>query len=152
MNQHVEEAAAMFAEGYNCAQSVLSCCGGGMGLSRELAISLGGPFGGGIGALGETCGAVSGAIMALGLRFKANGPKDAEGKQRVYAITQEFCRKFKERHGSTLCRDLIGMDISTADGVKRARESGVFQAVCPPLVRSAAEIVEEMFAHSGERQ
>jgi C_GCAxxG_C_C family probable redox protein len=115
-----------------------------MGLSRELAIRLGGPFGGGMGSLGETCGAVSGALMALGLKFFQAGPQDAPGKQRVYALAQEFCKRFKERHASTLCRDLIGMDISTPEGQKKARDAGVFKELCPPLVRSAAEIVEEM--------
>jgi C_GCAxxG_C_C family probable redox protein len=144
MSDIVENAVAMFGEGFNCAQSVLTACSGGTGLSRELAVRLGGPFGGGMGSLGETCGAVSGALMALGLKFFQAGPQDAAGKIRVYALAQEFCKKFKERHGSQLCRDLIGMDISTADGIKKAREAGVFKALCPPLVRSAAEIVEEM--------
>ena len=144
MNQHVDKAVAMFGEGYNCAQSVLAACGEGLGLSGELAVRIAGPLGGGIGGLGETCGAVSGAVMALGLKFYQAGPQDAAGKQRVYALAREFCRKFKERHASTLCRDLIGMDISTPEGQKAAREAGVFKNLCPPLVRSAAEIVEEM--------
>ena len=146
MNQHVEEAVAMFGEGYNCAQSVLACCGGGMGLSRDLAVRLGGPFGGGMGALGETCGAVSGALMALGLKFHQAGPQDSAGKMRVYALAQEFCKRFRDRHGSTLCRDLIGMDISTPQRQQAARDAGVFKSLCPPLVRSAAEIVEEILS------
>jgi C_GCAxxG_C_C family probable redox protein len=146
MSDSVEKAVAMFGEGYNCAQSVLGGCGEGLGLSREQAVRIAGPFGGGIGALGETCGAVSGAIMALGLKFFQAGPQDAAGKQRVYALAREFCAKFKERHASTLCRELIGMDISTPEGRKAAQDAGVFKNLCPPLVRSAAEIVGEMLS------
>jgi len=147
MSENADKAEAMFREGFNCAQSVLACCGEPRGLPRDLAVRLAGPLGGGIGATGKTCGAVSGALMALGLTAVNPDPKDGEAKQKVYALTREFLRRFRERHGHTDCRDLIGCDISTPDGMKKARETGVFLSLCPPLVLSAAEIVEEMIAN-----
>jgi C_GCAxxG_C_C family probable redox protein len=146
MGEIAQQAEAMFRGGFNCAQSVLACCGDGRGVSRDAAIRLAGGFGGGIGRMGEACGAVTGAIMALGLVFASPDPLDAAAKQRIQAKTDEFIRRFRERHGAVDCRDLIGCDISAPEAMKKAREAGIFKTVCPPLVRSAAQIVEEMIA------
>ncbi len=146
MSENAAKAEAMFASGYNCAQSVLVCCGAGMGVSRDAAIRLAAPFGGGLGATGEVCGAVSGALMALGLKFAQDAPQDPAAKQRTYELARRFLDAFRKRHGTVLCRELLGCDIRTPEGQAKAREAGLFKKLCPPLVRSAAEIVEEMLA------
>jgi C_GCAxxG_C_C family probable redox protein len=149
MSENATKAEAMFASGYNCAQSVLVCCGAGMGVSRDAAIRLGAPFGGGMGAKGEVCGAVSGALMALGLKYAKDAPQDPAAKHRVYQLASRFLDAFKKRHGSVLCRDLLGCDISTPELQAKARDAGIFKKVCPPLVRSAAEIADEMLREPG---
>jgi C_GCAxxG_C_C family probable redox protein len=146
MSEKSEKAVAMFGDGYNCAQSVLGCCCEALGVPRETAVRIAGGFGGGMGGMGGTCGAVTGAYMALGLKFARTDPKDAAAKQKVYALVREFAAEFKRRYPSLLCLDLVGYDLSTPEGIQKARESGVLKTVCPPLVRSAAEIVEEMLA------
>jgi hypothetical protein len=78
--------------------------------------------------------------MALGLR---RGNDIPQGKEETYRLTQEFVRIFEERNGSILCRDLIGYDLSTVDGLQAARESEIFSLVCPALVESTAELLEE---------
>jgi C_GCAxxG_C_C family probable redox protein len=110
------------------------------------------PFGGGVahhrsyrehaGARwqGEVCGAVSGALMALGL---ARGNTTPEKKDETYRIAEEFIERFQELHESILCRELIGLDISTPDGLQNGKESGVFKSICPGLVEDAAELVAE---------
>jgi len=99
------------------------------------------PFGGGIARQGETCGAVTGALMVLGLRF---GPQAGEGKDAIYAKSQQLLGHFREQHGSILCKQLIRFDISQAVELQRARDRRVFQEICPNLVRTAARLVQNM--------
>jgi C_GCAxxG_C_C family probable redox protein len=95
--------------------------------------------------MAETCGAVSGAMMVLGLKFGSASP-GLEAKEQVYAKVREFADRFKARNGSLLCRDLIGCDISTAEGHQAAIKRNLFRTVCPKYLRNAAEILEEMFS------
>jgi C_GCAxxG_C_C family probable redox protein len=134
-----EIALTHFRQGYNCSQSTLSAFAEQLGLPLDVALRLAAPFGGGIGRQGEVCGAASGALMALGLRYgEASGDKDA--KERAYAVAAEFMRRFEERCGALRCRDLIGADMTTAEGLADARGRGVFATECPRFVAAAVEI------------
>jgi C_GCAxxG_C_C family probable redox protein len=147
MSENAAKAEAMFREGYNCAQSVLACCGGPRGLEPDLALRLGAPLGGGMGCMGETCGAVTGAFLVIGLRrFKAEA-KDVAFRRESDELVRRFTAAFKQRHKTISCRELLGFDISTPQGIEQARAAGVFKSLCPPLVRSAAEIVEDMLSN-----
>ncbi len=122
----------------NCAQAVLTAYCEEFGLDRATALRLARGFGGGMGRTGKTCGAVSGAYMVLGLRE----PKEArEGVEAVYAQIKEFNRKFIELHGSTECTALLGCDLSTPEGLARARGEGLFTTVCPGFVKTAVELL-----------
>lgn len=143
MNQS-EHAVACFKEGFNCAQAVFSTYAPQMGLERETALKIAGTFGGGMGRLGEVCGAVTGALMALGLRYGCVDAQNTEGKEEAYRLVRELADQFKARHGDILCRELLGCDISMPEGRKLAHESGLFANLCPQLVRDAAEIVGQM--------
>ena len=147
MNQ-IENAVQTFEKGYNCAQSVLSAYCQDLGLDRETAIKLTAPFGGGIARTGEVCGAVSGAIMVLGLWCGIYDVENPESEEKAYRITREFIKKFKEKNHTILCRNLIGMDISTPEGIESAREEGVFKEMCPDFIRDASEILEELMKSS----
>lgn len=142
-------AAGYFKAGYNCSQSVLMALCGRFGLDDCLAVRLATGFGVGMGR-GEACGAVSGAVMALGLFGGGGGPDGAAAKAATYARVQEFQRRFSDRHGSLRCRDLIGLDPSTPEGLGQARREGRFQSVCLPLVRTAAAIVAEVMDDAGK--
>ena len=111
------------------------------GLSDEMALKIAAPFGAGMARLGKTCGAVTGGLMALGLKYGYTAP---EGRDAAYGIAQEFMRRFEERHGSLACRELIGFDIATPGSRALAQQSGVFESICPRLVRDAAEIVASL--------
>ncbi|HIC95821.1 TPA: C_GCAxxG_C_C family protein [Candidatus Bipolaricaulota bacterium] len=144
----IEEAVSYFEEGFNCAQAILGAFGPGFGLDRELALRLASSFGGGMGRLGETCGAVTGALMALGLKY-GYGPTwagDEEAKERAYDLARSFIAEFKGRNGSVLCRELLGCDLSTPEGQRRAKEEGLHISHCPRFVRDAAEILEHLLA------
>jgi len=142
MNQ-IDLALSRFAEGFNCSQAVLSAYAEGM--DEETALKIAAGFGGGLGRMAETCGAVTRAMMVLGLKFGAVSP-DREAKERVYAKIREFADRFKARNGSLLCRDLLGCDISTPEGYEVAKEKRLVSTTCPKFVRDAAEILEEMLA------
>jgi len=140
-----DKAAEMFAQSFNCCQSVLATCGAGRGVPRDLAIRLGEGPGGGFGRMGNICGAVSGAAMAVGLKHN-RGPdaKDAAGRAEAQRCVREFMRRFEEAHGSLVCRDLVGFDISTDAGYQAARDSGAMKELCPKFIRTAVEIVEDL--------
>ncbi len=140
----VEQAVETFAKDFSCAQSVFTAFAADSDLDRETALRVAAGLGGGFGRAGETCGAVTGAILALGLRHCARPATEPTAKYQSYPAVREFLERFRGRHGSLLCRELLGCDISTPEGLKRAQDQGIVKARCPGFVRSAAEIVESL--------
>jgi len=122
-------------------QSVLSVYAEESGLDRETALKLACGFGAGMARMGETCGAVTGALMVIGLRFGSAVPGDNPAKLRTFELIGEFARQFEGRHGSLVCKELLGFDMSTPKGRETAKQPGSFEH-CPQLVQSAAEILE----------
>ena len=144
MSKNGTAAVRMFLGGYNCAQSVLACCGREYGLPRETALQVAQAFGGGIGRTGNVCGAATGALMVVGLKCSAKDAADAAAKAESGRIAQEFLARFKARSGSLLCRDIIGCDLSTPEGFKYAVESGRHKTICPKAILDAVEIIEDL--------
>lgn len=91
--------------------------------------------------MGETCGAVTGALMAIGLKYGKFTQEDKDAQKRTYELSGQFVEKFKSSHGggSILCRDLLGMDIKAPGAVKIAKE------ICPRYIKDAVEILEAIF-------
>ncbi|MBL3540146.1 MAG: C_GCAxxG_C_C family protein [Aminivibrio sp.] len=114
-----------------------------MGLSRETAVRIASGFASGM-RTGDTCGAVAGAIMVLGLRYGSEECVTAAGRAAVYGKVEKFIRRFRERNKFLLCRDLLGVDTSTSEGLAKAKELNLFRTMCPALVGDAAAILEEM--------
>lgn len=137
----VERAVSLFRQGFLCSQAVLAAFAPRYGLDEPTALRLSCAYGSGVARAGETCGAVSGALMAIGLAHGSAAAGDHAAKERTYALARELRDTFRDREGSLLCRELIRFDLSTAAGLKAASESGVFQERCPAFVRSAAELV-----------
>ncbi len=143
MTNPPEIAITRFSQNFNCAQSVIVAFAPQLGMDEGQALKLASPFGGGVARRGLTCGAVTGALMVLGL---AQGADTPAGKEDAYRLGQEFLQRFESRHAAILCRELIDCDISTPDGLQQAREKGVFTALCPLFVRDSSEIVQAMLA------
>lgn len=141
-----EKAKSLFSGGYLCSQSVLSTYSEEFGVPPHTALRIAAAFGGGINNSGEMCGAVSGALMLIGLKYGSTQPRDAEGRQRVESAADRFISDFAGAYGSMKCRDLLGIDISTDDGLQQARQSGVFETRCPLFVESAAAFVQAILA------
>lgn len=140
----VECSEQCFLSGFNCAQAVFSTYSGELGLDPVLALRIAGSFGGGMGLIGETCGAVTGAIMLIGLKYGKVRVDDTAAKEKTYALVQEYKRQFVELNGSVRCKELLGYDISIPEEMNTAGEKNLFKTLCPKLVKDSAEIVEKL--------
>jgi len=112
-------------------------------VDREVALRIGSGFAAGM-RMGETCGAVTGAFMVLGLKHATSECNVLKGRQPVYAALTEFRRLFEARNRSVICRDLLGCDPTTPAGAQVAKERGLFKTICLQMVRDAAEILEKV--------
>ena len=134
----------------NCSQAVCSTYAEDLGLDNVTALRLAAGFGAGMAYTGQTCGAVTGAIMVIGLKYGKlddNLPKEAafaRAKETIYAKVQEFERRFCELHGTVRCEELLGYAISDPAELAKVREAGFFKERCPAFVRDAAAILEEI--------
>ena len=143
MSVKTEEAVKKFKKGFNCSQAVFSSYSKQFGLDGDVACKVATGFGGGMRMAG-TCGAVTGAFMVLGLKYGNSPEKDKNAKANTYEKIEDFTKRFNNRNASVACRELLGCDISTPDGMKQAQGKGLFSSLCPKLVQDAAEILEEM--------
>lgn len=139
----VEDALRTFAEGFNCAQAVLAAFAERHGLAREQALRVACPFGVGM-MRGETCGAVTGGLMAIGLLHGRTKAGDLAARAKAYALAEAFQSRFAAQQGSTRCAEILGVDPSTPEGRKAALEGGAFQTRCPAMVKAAVELVLEI--------
>jgi C_GCAxxG_C_C family probable redox protein len=139
-----ERADQLFQQGFNCAQSVACAFAEDLGADRELALRMATGFGGGMGHTSNTCGALTGAVMALGLAFGMKNAGDQAAKDRTYALVGEAVRRFRERAGAITCTDLLGFDLSIPEQLQTVRDRGLTKEKCPGYVKAAAEIVEQL--------
>ena len=138
-----EQAVKTFTGGFNCSQSVLSVFSDKLCLDKDVSLKIAASFGGGM-RKGEVCGAVSGALMVIGLKYGHSIEGDTDTKNAVYAMTEEFIEKFEARNGSIICRKLLGYNISIEQEYTIMKEKGLFKSICPRFVTDAVEILEEM--------
>ena len=140
----VEEALQYFESGFNCSQSIFATYAPQFNVDRDTALRISAGFGGGIADLGQTCGAVNGALMLLGLKYGNVDPDDEIAKARKKERMAQFLEKFGAQHQTITCRELLGCDISTPDGLQYARDQKLFSNRCPVFVKTAAEALEEL--------
>ncbi len=144
---HGEKAEALFREGYNCAQAVFCAYAEDLGLERQMAAQLVSPLGGGMGRLREVCGTVSGALLVIGQLYGYGTPEKGAPKARLYAIEQEFARRFAAVHGSYICRDLLGLSAGPSAPTPEARTKEYYQKrPCPALCKDAADLLDGLIA------
>ena len=138
--EHGEQA---FANGFNCAQSVFSAFSQDYGLDTATACKIAGGLGSGARSA-ELCGAVSGAILVIGLKYGQGTASDADMKLKCNAETEAFVRRFRAANRDIVCRDLLKHDVSTMEGREAAVAKGMFKTRCKTLVASAIEILADM--------
>ena len=136
-------AAELFRSGFTCSQAVLVTFCESYGLDRNSALKIACGLGGGM-RCSEVCGAVSAAVLVVGLKYGHTDAKDRAAKRICDARVEEFMRVFAERNTHITCRDILGCDISTPEGRKKAMDEKLFTTVCVDMVVSATAILEEL--------
>lgn len=148
MNSHSQKAKELFKEGYNCAQSVFCTFAEDLGMDFETALKLSSSFGGGMGRMREVCGAVSAMFMIAGLKYGYTSPNDKEIKIEHYKRIQELAQKFKDKHETIICRELLGVDADDnpipSDRTKEYYDS----RPCEQIIGDAAEIISEYISRN----
>lgn len=144
---HREKALQIMAERANCAQAVFGAFAGELGLSEEQAMGVSFCFFSGI-RKADVCGAVSGALMVIGMKYGQKKAGDLETRRNGARIQDEFMKRFADANGSCICRDLLGVDISIPEKAEYARNQGMFKEICPRMVASAVDILEQVIAEN----
>jgi C_GCAxxG_C_C family probable redox protein len=139
-----EIAIESFKSGLNCAQAVFTCFSEELGYDKEIAIRTTCGFGGGMGRMGETCGAVTGSYMVLGMINCKKLSDNHDRKEATYMMVRNFTEKFKVINGSTECRSLLNCEIGTEEGHRFAVENNLFEKVCEKCIKDSIRIIEEL--------
>ena len=134
-----------FLNGYACSQAILVSYGPHYGLDEFDALRVSSGFAAGMRS-GSVCGAVTGAYMVLGMHAADEDCDTGEGRAYVFGLVEAFNDRFKKKNGVLACRELLGCDICQENGLRFAKDQGLFKTKCPQLVRDAAEILEELLS------
>ncbi len=144
MSERKQKAQELFKAGYNCSQAVLGVFCEDFGLDFETALKISSSFGGGMGRMREVCGTVSGMFMAAGLAFSGQN-----NKAQQYKIVQELAKRFKDKNGSIICRELLaGIENSTSPIPSERTDEYYKKRPCVELVGDAVEIFEDYLAEN----
>ena len=138
MDKKIEKAVDYYSKNFNCAQSVFAAFSEKYGLDEKTALKTASGFGAGL-RNGEVCGAVAGAVMAIGLRYGQYDSEDAEAKKICYQKTEEFADKFREENGAVSCRELLGHDVRTEREL--IMQKNLFKTKCAGFVKAAADLL-----------
>jgi C_GCAxxG_C_C family probable redox protein len=144
-------AVSRFEQGFHCAQSVLAAYADG-GLSEDAALKMGAALAGGS-TVGGECGAVAAGYLVLGLKHARTVPTfgDVEKERELFNRIRRFVEEFRKRHGAITCRELLGVDVFTREGLAEGRQRGLFRERCPRYVRDAITIVESVSTDPGTK-
>ncbi|MEG0873764.1 MAG: C-GCAxxG-C-C family protein [Clostridiales bacterium] len=125
-----EKAIQNYKDGYNCSQSVICAYADIWGIEENVAYRISEGYGGGMGQLGEVCGAVSAMFSAVGLKNSGGLEKIGETKKTTYGVVKNMAMEFENKHHSILCRELLKDD------------SRPKQEICLGCVADACDIIE----------
>ncbi len=148
MEERIEKAVALFKEGYNCSQAVVTAFADIYGFTNEQALKMSASFGGGIGRMRQTCGAACGLFMLAGLETGCTDGKDREGKENNYKVVQELAEEFRKRNGSLICAELLGLaKTAPTPTTPEARTAEYYKKrPCVKMVEEAARIWSEFLS------
>ena len=145
MNSNLEKGPALekFLAGYNCAQAVLYSACSHLQWDRDTALKISTGLGAGMARSGQICGAVSGGILALGLKH-GRGEHDEKTKtQDTYARVRAFMAAFEKKHGSVKCADLVQCDLNTVEGQQYFKDNDLLHGTCVHCVETAIGLLED---------
>ena len=142
---HGKIAEEFFRSGMNCSQSVVAAFEDVTGFDRETSLKAAAALGGGMCRLREVCGAVSGAMVVLGMAMGDATDSDRGKKAELYKIGQTFAESVRAKLGSIVCRELLGLPDGKSEAVPEARTDAYYKKrPCPELVRQASDLIEEL--------
>ena len=142
-----DKAKEFFAQGYSCAQSVFAAFSPDYDIPLATAAAVMAGFGGGFGKKQLTCGAVSGAVCALGCHF-FDSENIKASKSNTYEKTRQLIDRFAVKNESSTCLDLLGVDLNTESGAKIAKEQNLFGTKCVAYVEDACAILDDLLRES----
>ena len=142
-----------FEQGYNCSQSVALAFADEVGMNGKLIARLTGGFGGGIGRMREVCGTVSGTAFVLSALYGYSDPTDADAKAQLYADVQKVAGEFKDKNGSVVCRDLLGLTQDGFDNPQPEKRTDTYykKRPCGDLVKMSADLLEKFIADNPQK-
>lgn len=153
MIKHGKIAKELFLEGYNCTQAVVAAFADQIDFDREELLKMASSFGGGMGRMREVCGAVSGMFLVAGYLYGYADPKDFQAKKEHYARIQELAEAFREKHGSIVCRELLGVEGKDHSPNPSERTKEYYKKrPCPDVVAAAAHILDEYIGRNMVRE
>lgn len=139
---HGKKAGELFLAGYNCAQSVAVAFRDVTGLTEAQAAKMASAFGGGMGRMREVCGGVSGMLLVLSLCYGYDTPGDDVSKKELYTRVQALAGKFREEHGSIICREILKNPPSDPNPTPRTADFYA-KRPCVRMVSTAARLLDE---------
>lgn len=147
---HKKEAGDLFLEGYNCAQSIFAAFSDVTGMDKKEALRISSSFGGGMGRMREVCGTMSGAFMVLGALYGYDHP-DRDEQAKLYGMVQSIANKFKEEHGTIICKELLSGLKLDSSFVPAVRDEKYYKSrPCLKFVEDAARLLDEFIESNGQ--
>lgn len=138
----VSKALEIYKQRFNCSQAIFVAFREPERIDEQSALKLSTMFGAGVARTGGTCGAVTGALMALSLKHGRGDLASVDAKTKTYELGQSFMDDFAKQHGSCVCAELLGMNIGIPENMAKAHAMRLFETKCYRLVESAARILE----------
>jgi len=140
----VEKALSIYEQRFNCSQALFVAFRDSERIDEKMALKLGTIFGAGVACTGGTCGAVSGALMAISMKHGREDVASVDAKTKTYQLGRQLMDEFKKQNGSCVCEELLGMNIGVPENMAKAQAAGLFATKCYDLVKSAAEILDRI--------
>lgn len=152
MSKITEKSIQCFRDGCNCAQSILAIFSPQLGLDEITAKRVSAGFGGGMGRMQNTCGAVTGAFMVLGLKYGNFDGKDQKAKDKTYRLINQFTQEFTEKNGSINCREILDCDFTTSEGMQYFKDHQLEEKKCQKCVEDAANLLQDLIKTADQQK
>ena len=143
MSNRKDKAIELFSNGYNCAQSIIGAYADRLGKNTYVLMDMASGFGGGMGKLQKTCGAVTGAFIVMSSLNNHNLPG---AREHLDQDIQEFARRFTSHFGELNCRDLIGYDLNAEEEKQEAEKTGVSESKCQRYIEFSLQTLEDLLS------
>jgi C_GCAxxG_C_C family probable redox protein len=143
VKDHLAEANELFRSGFNCSQAIVAVFSEEHGFPAETALKIAYPFGRGMGGCGHTCGALTGAMMVIGMKYGTAGQNETDKMKLAREKTRRLIEIFESEHGTTLCNDLTGFDQRKLNGPELMAMLPHFHNTCRKFLETVVTFLEE---------